>query len=176
MAGSPKITILSEQHRGKTFELTKDLYTVGRISERDICIADPTISTYHGSFVKSGNTYILKDNNSTNGSRVNNEPIAEKLLKNSDIIQLGDVEMLYDCDEDNGNSGGKTSNITGINLVVTPTSSSSVKKLDSISPYGEKNKNESKKSQKIMFVFIGILILIVLVLLGFLVAYMFKPK
>ena len=81
MAGSPKITILSEQHRGKTFELTKDLYTVGRIEERDICIPDPTISTYHGSFVKSGNTYILKDNNSTNGSRVNNEPIVEQELK-----------------------------------------------------------------------------------------------
>ena len=78
MAGSPKITILSAQHRGKTFELTKDVYTVGRIEERDICIVDPTISTYHGSFVKSGNNYILKDNKSTNGSRVNNEPIVEK--------------------------------------------------------------------------------------------------
>ena len=174
MAGSPKITILSEQHRGKTFELTKDLYTVGRISERDICIADPTISTYHGSFVKSGNTYILKDNNSTNGSRVNNEPIAEKLLKNSDIIQLGDVEMLYDCDDGDANSGGKTSNITGINLVVNTTASSSVKKLDSISPYNDKNKNESKKSQKIMFVFLGILVLIVLVLLGFLGSHFFS--
>ena len=144
MAGAPKLTILSEQHRGKTFELTKDLYTVGRIEERDICIVDPTISTYHGSFTKSGNTYILKDNNSTNGSRVNNEPIVEKLLKNSDIIQLGDVEMLYDCEEDKGSGGDKTSNITGISLTVSPSSSSSVKKLDSISPYGEKNKGNNK--------------------------------
>ncbi len=167
MAGSPKITILSEQHRGKTFELTKDMYTVGRIDERDICIADPTISTYHGSFVKSGNTYILKDNNSTNGSRVNNEPIVEKLLKNSDIIQLGDVEMLYDC-EDEKSVGDKTSNITGINLAVSPTSSSSVKKLDPISPYGEKNKGDNKKSQKIIFVFLGLLVLVVLALLAFL--------
>ena len=167
MAGSPKITILSAQHRGKTYELTKDLYTVGRIEERDICIADPTISTYHGSFVKSGNTYILKDNNSTNGSRVNNEPIVEKTLKNSDIIQLGDVELLYDCD-DAENSAEKTSNITGINLSVSPVSSSSVKKLDPISPYGERKKDENKKSQKIIIIFLGLLALIVLVLLGYL--------
>lgn len=173
MACSPKITILSEQHRGKTFELTKDMYTVGRIDERDICIADPTISTYHGSFVKHGNTYILKDNNSTNGSRVNNEPIVEKVLKNSDIIQLGDVEMLYDC-EDEKSGGDKTSNITGINLAVSPTSSSSVKKLDPISPYGGKNKGEGKKSQKIMFAFIGILALIVIALLGYLGYIMFR--
>ncbi len=175
MAGSPKITILSAQHRGKTFELTKDVYTVGRIEERDICIVDPTISTYHGSFVKSGNTYILKDNNSTNGSRVNNEPIVEKELKNSDIIQLGDVEMLYDCDEgDNG--GEKTSNITGINLSVSPTSSSSVKKLDSVSPYGERKKGDSKKSQKISFIIIGLLVLIVVGLLGYLAVIMFGGK
>ena len=174
MAGAPKLTILSEQHRGKTFELTKDLYTVGRIEERDICIVDPTISTYHGSFVKSGNTYILKDNNSTNGSRVNNEPVVEKLLKNSDIIQLGDVEMLYDCDDDKNNGGDKTSNITGISLAVSPVSSSSVKKLDSISPYGEKNKDSSKKSQKIIFVFLGVLVLIVLALLGYLGYKMFS--
>ncbi|MBQ9336807.1 MAG: FHA domain-containing protein [Lentisphaeria bacterium] len=170
MAGSPKITILSEQHRGKTFELTKDLYTVGRIEERDICIPDPTISTYHGSFVKSGSTYILKDNNSTNGSRVNNEPIVEQELKNSDIIQLGDVEMLYDCEEKD--AVGKTSNITGISLTVSPTSSSSIKKIDPISPYGEKNKNNSKKSQKAILIVIGVLVLIVLGLLGLLVSKM----
>ena len=175
MAGSPKITILSAQHRGKTFELTKDQYTIGRIEERDICIPDPTVSTYHGSFVKSGNTYILKDNNSTNGSRVNNEPIVEKELKNSDIIQLGDVEMLYDCD-DGDNAGEKTSNITGINLSVSPTSSSSVKKLDPISPYGERKKNDNKKSQKYIFIFLGILALIVVVLLVYLGLIMFSGK
>ncbi len=166
MAGSPKLTILSEQHRGKTFELTKDVYTVGRIEERDICIADPTISTYHGSFTKSGNTYILKDNNSTNGSRVNNEPIIERELKNSDIIQLGDVEMLYDC-EDKVSVSDKTSNMTGINLTVNTASSSSVKKLDSISPYGGRGKKgDSKKTQRILFIFLGLLALIVVALLG----------
>ena len=172
MAGSPKITILSEQHRGKTFELTKDMYTIGRIEERDICIPDPTISTYHGSFVKSGNTYILKDNNSTNGSRINNEPIVEKELKNSDIIQLGDVEMLYDCD-DKASLGDKTSNITGISLTVSPSSSSSVKKLDSISPYGNRNRTENRKTQKIILGMLGFLGLIVLILLCYLGYTMF---
>ena len=174
MAGSPKITILSEQHRGKTFELTKDLYTVGRIEERDICIPDPTISTYHGSFVKSGSTYILKDNNSTNGSRVNNEPIVEQELKNSDIIQLGDVEMLYEC-EDKGDVG-KTSNITGISLTVSPTSSSSIKKIDPISPYGEKNKKDNKKSQKVILIVLGSLGLIVVGLVAWLFWAMSTPK
>lgn len=114
MGGFPKLTILSEQLRGKTFELNKDLHTVGRIEERDICIMDPTISTYHCSFIKSGNTYILKDNNSTNGTRVNNVPITEQELQNSDIIQMGDVEMLYDCDDKTTQTETRTQ--TGIDL------------------------------------------------------------
>lgn len=163
MAGSPKITILSEQLRGKTFELTKDVYTVGRIEERDICIVDPTISTYHGSFVKNGNTYIIKDNNSTNGTRVNNVPVVEQELKNSDIIQLGDVEMLYDC-EDKDSSTDKTSNITGISLNVNPTSSSSIKKMETISQYSG-NRKDNRKNQKIIFIIIGLLVLAVIGLL-----------
>ena len=165
MAGSPKITILSEQLRGKTFELTKDVYTVGRIEERDICIVDPTISTYHGSFVKNGNTYIIKDNNSTNGTRVNNVPVVEQELKNSDIIQLVDVEMLYDC-EDKDSSTDKTSNITGISLNVNPTSSSSIKKMETISQYSG-NRKDNRKNQKIIFIIIGVLVLAVLGLLGY---------
>ena len=165
MAGSPKITILSEQLRGKTFELTKDVYTVGRIEERDICIVDPTISTYHGSFVKNGNTYIIKDNNSTNGTRVNNVPGVEQELKNSDIIQLGDVEMLYDC-EDKDSSTDKTSNITGISLNVNPTSSSSIKKMETISQYSG-NRKDNRKNQIIIFIIIGVLVLAVLGLLGY---------
>lgn len=163
MAGSPKITILSEQLRGKTFELTKDVYTVGRIEERDICIVDPTISTYHGSFVKNGNTYIIKDNNSTNGTRVNNVPVVEQELKNSDIIQLGDVEMLYDC-EDKDSSTDKTSNITGISLNVNPTSSSSIKKMETISQYSGSRK-DNRKNQLIIFIILGVLALAVIGLL-----------
>ena len=88
MAGVPKLIILSEQLRGRTFELTKDLHTVGRVDERDICIKDPTISTYHCAFIRDGNTYILKDQGSTNGTRVNNVPITEQVLQNSFIIIL----------------------------------------------------------------------------------------
>ena len=52
MAGIPKLIILSEQMRGKTFELSKELYTAGRVDDRDICIKDPTISSYHCDIVK----------------------------------------------------------------------------------------------------------------------------
>ena len=151
MGGFPKLTILSEQLRGKTFELNKDLHTVGRIEERDICIMDPTISTYHCSFIKSGNTYILKDNNSTNGTRVNNVPITEQELQNSDIIQMGDVEMLYDCDDKTTQTETRTQ--TGIDLNKNVISSSTIKKMDTISPYSKSAASAtSKKNQRLILI------------------------
>ena len=34
MAGAPKLIVLSEQFRGKVFELTKDTYSIGRVDAR----------------------------------------------------------------------------------------------------------------------------------------------
>ena len=89
-------------------------------------------------------------------------------MQDSDIIQLGDIEMLYAC-EDKSNSADKTSTITGINFSTNPSSSSSIKKLDAISPYAER-KTENKKGQYLMIGIIGALALVVIILLGFLFA------
>lgn len=175
MGGSPKITLLSEQLRGKSFELTKDVYTVGRIEERDICIMDPTISTFHCTFTKEGNTYILRDNNSTNGTRINNVPITEQELQKSDIIQMGDVEMLYYCEEKASQTTTRT--LTGINLTDNLSSSSSVTKMDAISPKSlDENKEKNKNVQRIIYGVLGGLGLIVVGLLVWLAVGMFSGK
>ncbi|MBR2363838.1 MAG: FHA domain-containing protein [Lentisphaeria bacterium] len=172
MGGSPKITLLSEQLRGKTFELTKDVYTVGRIEERDICIADPTISTFHCTFTKEGNTYILRDNNSTNGTRINNVPISEQELQKSDIIQMGDVEMLYYCEEKATQTTTRT--LTGINLSDNLSSSSSVTRMEAISPKSlEAVREKNKNIQKIIYCVLGGLGLVIVGLLVWLVMGMF---
>ena len=119
MGGIPKLIVLSEKMRGKSFELIKDIHTAGRSDERDICIKDPTISSHHCDFIKTESTYILRDNESTNGTRVNNVQVTDEdyELKNSDIIQLGehdvtvcdidDGEILFRVESDNGNEALK---------------------------------------------------------------------
>ncbi|MBP5182632.1 MAG: FHA domain-containing protein [Lentisphaeria bacterium] len=168
MSDSPKITLLSEQWKGKTYELTKDVYTVGRIEERDICITDPTISTFHCTFTKSGNTYILRDNNSTNGTKVNNTPITEQELQKSDIIQMGDVEMLYNCPEAGGQTNTRT--LTKIDLTNNLSSSSFVTKMQPIAPKAlEEEREKSKSTQKIIYIVLGALGLVVVGLLVWLI-------
>ena len=175
MGGAPKITLLSEQLRGKSFELTKDVYTVGRIDERDICIIDPTISTFHCTLTKEGNTYILRDNNSTNGTRVNNVPVTEQELQNSDIVQMGDVEMLYYCEEKASQTSTRT--LTGINLSDNLSSSSSVTRMETISPKTlDAAKEKNKNTQVIIFSVLGALALAIAGLIVWLAVEMFSGK
>jgi len=170
MAGTPKLIILSEQLRGQRFELTNDLYTCGRVTDRDICIADPTISTHHCDFVKKDGSYVLVDRGSTNGTRVNNIPITEQSLQNTDILQVGGIEILYDCDDKSMTSVIKTQ--TGINLHGAEVGVSTVNKMDNFSPFAKEG-GKGGKSQKVIVGFVILLVLLVVILLGVLGYFMF---
>jgi len=163
MAGVPKLIILSEQLRGQRFELVEDLYTCGRVADRDIHINDPTISTHHCDFVKQDDTYMIVDRNSTNGTRVNNIPVTEQVLQNTDILQVGGIEILFDCDDKSMTTVLKTQ--TGINLHGAEVGISTVKKMDNASPFA-KNAGKSGKTQKMMVGIVVLLVLAVVILLG----------
>jgi hypothetical protein len=173
MAGIPKLIVLSEQLRGKRFELTLPVHTCGRVEDRDICLKDPTISSYHCDFIKSesGETYILRDKNSTNGTRVNNVPVTEQELQNSDIIQIGGVEVLYDCDDKSVTTVMRTQ--TGIDLNNSDASLSSLKNMNK---GFDRKRRGGGVSQKIIVSVVVLLVIIILGLLGFLLYKMFvKP-
>lgn len=163
MSGTPKLIVLSSQFRGKQFDLTNDFYTVGRVEDRDICIKDPSMSSHHCDLIRSGNTYILRDNNSTNGTRVNNQPITEQELVNSDIIQFGGVEVLYDADnKDGSNSTTTQKTVTGITISdIDP----DTVKLTTSTPQQVPEKDD----KKVKYAFIGIIafLLLALVVLGY---------
>ena len=173
MAGTPKLIILSEQLRGQRFELINDLYTCGRVEDRDICIVDPTISTHHCDFIKQDGSYLLFDKGSTNGTRVNNIPITEQLLQNTDILQVGGIEILFDCDDKSMTSVIKTQ--TGINLHGAELGVSTVNQMENFDPFAKDGKKEGKSSKMILAVvlLLGLLILILLGVLGY---FMFGKK
>ncbi|MEZ7892566.1 MAG: ATP-binding cassette domain-containing protein [Candidatus Wallbacteria bacterium] len=73
---------------GKYFAINKELLTIGRTAENDIAIADSSVSSKHAKIVKDGLFYKIIDNNSTNGTYVNEQKINEHILKNNDIIEI----------------------------------------------------------------------------------------
>ena len=169
MATNPKLIVLSEKLRGKSFELEKDTVTVGRTDKSDICIKDATISTNHCEFIRSGDTYILKDSGSTNGTRINNVPVADEgqELSNSDILQFGAVEIFFDSND--GSATSITRTHTGIDLDSTEVGLGTVKNLGNFSPYEKGGKGGMSQKVMLGLVFalvVGIVVLIVYVIIA----------
>jgi pSer/pThr/pTyr-binding forkhead associated (FHA) protein len=155
MANNPKLTILFEKMRGLVFELDKDQLSVGRKDGMDICIKESSLSSYHCDFIRlEDGSYMLRDNNSTNGTRVNNEPVTEKVLKNSDIIQLGSVEMLYDSNDHA--SSGTISRTHTIDLDSTEMNLAGVRELSNLSPFAQAQRAKQKKVNALILVSIGV--------------------
>ena len=100
MEKNPKLTVLYEKLRGKSFEIDRDAMSIGRKDSCDIQLADGSVSSHHADIIRVEQNgeinYILRDNDSTNGTKVNNEPVSEYVLKNSDLISFGHVEVLFD--------------------------------------------------------------------------------
>jgi len=63
-----------------------------------IVIDDPSVSNRHAQLELSGETYRLKDLDSTNGTKVNGVPITETALRFEDRIRFGAIEARFELD------------------------------------------------------------------------------
>jgi RNA polymerase sigma factor (sigma-70 family) len=72
-----------------------DICTIGRNKDVDISLDDPDISSIHCTVKKENDQFVLKDNNSTNGTYVNDTKLNESyILRSGDIISIGSLESL----------------------------------------------------------------------------------
>ncbi len=77
------------------FELTDDPLTIGRAPNNDIVLDNPGVSSRHAVVEPRGSTYALVDNNSTNGTFINNKRIKEQELSFHDEIQVYNFVLKY---------------------------------------------------------------------------------
>jgi len=97
MQASPlfKLTMRQGPRPDQTFELVKDVYTVGREAGNDIIINDPQVSRHHARLTLQVSTYVLEDLGSTNGTFVNGRRVSGPAsLSIGDMVGLGDTVVL----------------------------------------------------------------------------------
>ena len=158
MGNNPKFTVLFEKLRGKMFEIDKDLMTIGRKDENDICLKDGSVSGRHAEIVKIANedgsfSYLLRDTNSSNGTKINSIPVEEQILKHNDLIMFGSVEVLFDSND----GSAADSNATSINRLTHTIDLSSMEgglsttpALTSLNPLAVAEEKKKKLTHQIM--------------------------
>ncbi len=81
---------------GSSYQLNRELTTVGKSSQSDIQITtDNTVSRIHLKILEKDDGFILHDLGSTNGTRINGKRVGEPVfLETDDVIELGDNTRL----------------------------------------------------------------------------------
>ncbi len=92
----PRIVSESKEIPQMTVELVGPRLAVGRIDGNEIQIVHGSISSRHAELVIDGAEYRVRDLESTNGTRVNDEKVTEVLLQDRDRLQFGQVPFRYE--------------------------------------------------------------------------------
>lgn len=89
----PRLIVSCDGEIVGEYELTERQYVIGRGETADILIDDPFVSKMHAMLQVYHNAIMLVDLNSTNGTTVNSRIVLKSVLKNDDIVMLGNHRL-----------------------------------------------------------------------------------
>lgn len=81
---------------GRVFEIRGDRLTIGRSRDSDIFLEDLAVSRLHATVYREPDgQYVVRDENSANGTTVNGARISEHVLEEGDDIGLGQTVLTF---------------------------------------------------------------------------------
>ena len=86
-----KLVSESKEFPGLSVELTGPKAGVGRADGNELQVLHGSISSRHAELLLEGQEYKVRDLDSTNGTRVNDEKITEVQLQDRDRVQFGQI-------------------------------------------------------------------------------------
>jgi hypothetical protein len=91
-----QLKIAEGKDAGKEFEFDQDSVLIGRTPECDVVLYDAGVSRKHCRIFSEGNRFIIEDMGSSNGTKLNGEPITKKQeLADGDQLTLGPVVFVF---------------------------------------------------------------------------------
>ena len=91
------VRVLAGKNEGKDYIISKPMTVLGRDERAEVPLfGDPTLAPQHAAIKMEGNRHYLLDGGTPLGSVVNGQRVqAQQLLRDGDMIQLGQVRLLF---------------------------------------------------------------------------------
>ncbi len=83
------LVLLENDRPARTFNLGKEVVTLGRLPGCDVVVPDPGASRRHAQIRLADGGFVLADLGSTNGTEVNGVVVQERRLEDGDRITIG---------------------------------------------------------------------------------------
>ena len=84
-----------EAPTGERHLLTNEPLTFGRLPECDVTVNDPNVSRRHAEVRAEGAFFVVTDLGSTNGTLVNDRPVATRRLVDGDVVGVGATRFVF---------------------------------------------------------------------------------
>lgn len=82
--------------RSYTLETTT---TLGRLPSCDVTLDDPSVSRRHARIAQQDGRWTIEDLGSTNGLRINGQPVGRAQLRDGDRLELGGVALTFSLED-----------------------------------------------------------------------------
>ena len=82
---------------GDRFTLEEHIITIGRRPESNIVLADPNVSRNHAEIRPHGDSFLVIDLGSTNGTKVNGVRVDQHILQDGDKLSFGNTHMYFEA-------------------------------------------------------------------------------
>jgi pSer/pThr/pTyr-binding forkhead associated (FHA) protein len=168
-----KLVLLSPGMTGRTHELKAEKTTIGRLEDNIFQIPEASVSSHHCEVWLRGNDVVIKDLNSTNGTFINGERVAEQPMKPGQILRLGQVEMRLETDAPPAPAPKKLDQTMvmqrGVSLTELETGARA-------GGFGSKGTGFSKRGNNVNKIVIGVCVVLGLVIVVLLVVALVSAK
>jgi pSer/pThr/pTyr-binding forkhead associated (FHA) protein len=91
----PEIIVKYEDKIIERVVSEKKRINIGRTSDNDIVLENRGVSRRHAMIEFNDNAAVIIDNESLNGTFVNNRKITEEILRDSDTVTIGKYSLIY---------------------------------------------------------------------------------
>jgi pSer/pThr/pTyr-binding forkhead associated (FHA) protein len=150
---------MSADVKGKNFTISEGEFTLGRGSDNQVALNNPTVSGHHCKITQDGERFLLTDLGSTNGTRVNAKEVKESpvVLKPKDLVQIGSVEFLFNSEEIIATEENVEAR-TETQVVVSSGAATAPRSFESISPFGAR-RQDNPRAWTAVIIIVGLLAL-----------------
>ena len=84
----------------KEIPIAEKVLSIGRDPSNDLVLSDGMVSRRHAIMELKDDEYVLRDNNSSNGTLVNGDRVeSDQTLRDGDLIAIGSARLLYQAGE-----------------------------------------------------------------------------
>lgn len=104
VGGFPSAVLITETENddNRRFSLDKLIIDLGRGSDNDLVIKDPSVSKKHATIRLVDTCWELTDNYSSNGLTVNGRSVKKIFLEHGDKIEIGGATLRFESDDAEG--------------------------------------------------------------------------